>query len=54
MYWETVTDDEDFKTIQLSASGQEYQDIAKVVLSTAQTTVNQIVEVRKNMHLINC
>lgn len=43
-----MTRDEEFKAIQLSVNDQEYKDVAKAVLSTAQTTVNEIVKVRKN------
>lgn len=49
-----MTNDEEFKTIQLSANTQEYQDIAMAVMSTAEKTVVQIVKVRKNVHLISC
>ena len=48
-----MTDDEEFKIIQLSASTREYQDIAMAVMSTAEKTVVEIVKVRKNVHLIS-
>ena len=45
--WETMKDDEVLKIVQLNASDQEYKDVEKAVRSTAQTSLNQIVKVRK-------
>lgn len=52
--WEKMKNDEDLKRIQLNANDQEYKDVEKAVLSTAQTTLNQIVKVRKNkLHFVS-
>lgn len=51
--WETMRNDEEFKTIQLSASDQEYKDVENAVLSTAKTCVNEIVKVDEKPYFIS-
>lgn len=45
--WDTMKNDGECKRIQLNASDQEYNDAEKAILSTVQSTVNQIVNIRK-------
>lgn len=47
--WKIMNNDEVFERIQLTVSDQECKDIEKAVLSTADTTCNQIVKVARNL-----